>query len=118
MADALKKHRNLQERVLTGDDGKELTNKLVRVWFARAQRSAGLEAKGAIHRLRHTFCSILAAEGAPAKAIQDLAGHASIATTMKYMHLSPANRAAAIGLLDAAWTRPEFGETVEKQARA
>jgi hypothetical protein len=41
-----------------------------------------------------------------------------VATTMKYMHLSPANRAAAIGLLDAAWTRPEFGETVEKQAKA
>ena len=44
--------------------------------------------------------------------------YASVATTMKYMHLSPANRAAAIGLLDAAWTRPEFGETVEKQVRA
>ena len=107
LTEALKRHRNLQERVLTGDDGRELTNKVVRTWFERAQRSARLEVTGAIHRLRHTFCSILAAEGAPAKAIQDLAGHASIATTMQYMHLSPSNRGAAIGLLDAAWTRPE-----------
>jgi integrase len=116
LAEALKRHRNLQERVLTTDDGQDLTNKIVRAWFERAQRLAGFEVTGAIHRLRHTFCSILAAEGAPAKAIQELAGHASISTTMKYMHLSPANRAAAIGLLDAAWTRPEVGETLEKLA--
>ena len=118
LAEALKKHRNLQERVLTTDDGLDLTNKIVRAWFERAQRLAGLEVTGAIHRLRHTFCSILAAEGAPAKAIQELAGHASISTTMKYMHLSPANRAAAIGLLDAAWIRPEVGETLEKLAKS
>ena len=61
---------------------------------------------------------MLAAEGATPKAIQMLAGHASIATTMKYMHLSPGNRAAAIGLLDAAWTRSEIGETVEKRPAA
>jgi site-specific recombinase XerD len=79
---------------------------------------AGLEVTGAIHGLRHTFCSILAVEGVPAKAIQELAGHASISTTMKYMHLSPANRAAAIGLLDAAWARPEVGETLERLAKA
>ncbi len=104
----------------TADGGPVLTNKIVRRWFERAQRLAGLEVTGAIHRLRHTFCSILAAEGAPARAIQELAGHASIATTMKYMHLSSANRGAAIGLLDAAWTRPEgvgeVGETLEKRA--
>ncbi len=118
LADALKGARSLRGRVLTRDDGGELTNKVVRRWFARAQRAAGLEVTGAIHRLRHTFCSILAAEGATPKAIQALAGHESIETTMKYMHLSPASRAAAIGLLDAAWQRPEGGETVEKVAAA
>lgn len=96
--------------------GTELTNKVVRVWFERAQRKAGIEVTGAIHRLRHTFCSMLAAEGATPMAIMKLAGHASIETTMKYMHLSPANRAAAIDLLDAAWTSRDFGETVEKVA--
>jgi integrase len=109
--DALSKHRHLRgPRVLYTDEGGELTNKVVRRWLERAQLAAGLEVTGGIHRLRHTFCSILAAEGASPGAIQKLAGHASIATTMKYMHLSPAHTEAAIGLLDRAWARPEVGE--------
>jgi site-specific recombinase XerD len=44
----------------------------------------------------HTFCSHLAMRGAPAKAIQELAGHADLKTTMRYMHLSPAARQDAI----------------------
>ena len=38
--------------------------------------------------------------GAPAKAIQELAGHADLTTTMRYMHLSPAARQDAIALLN------------------
>ena len=47
--------------------------------------------------------------GAPAKAIQELAGHADLTTTMRYMHLSPAARQDAIALLNA---RDEQNETV------
>ena len=53
-----------------------------------------------VHVLRHTFCSHLAMRGAPAKAIQELAGHQDLATTQRYMHLSPAALDAAIRLLD------------------
>ena len=42
------------------------------------------EAPG-IHILRHTFCSHLAMRGAPARAIQELAGHQDIGTTLRYM---------------------------------
>jgi site-specific recombinase XerD len=38
--------------------------------------------------------------GAPAKAIQELAGQESMTTTNRYMHLSPAAKSEAIGLLD------------------
>ncbi len=38
--------------------------------------------------------------GAPAKAIQELAGHESLTTTQRYMHLTPAAKDAAISLLD------------------
>jgi hypothetical protein len=38
--------------------------------------------------------------GAPARAIQELAGHMDLATTQRYMHLSPAALDAAIRLLD------------------
>jgi len=36
-----------------------------------------------IHILRHTFCSILAMRGAPATAIQMLAGHADLTMTQR-----------------------------------
>jgi hypothetical protein len=40
--------------------------------------------------------------GALARAIQELAGHMDLATTQRYMHLSPAAIEAAIRLLDEA----------------
>ena len=42
-----------------------------------------------VHILRHTFCSHLAMRGAPARAIQELAGHSELGMTQRYMHLSP-----------------------------
>ena len=87
----------------------------------RAQRRANLEVTGAVHRLRHTFCSMLAMKGAPAKAIQELAGHADLSTTMRYMHLSPAARDQAIDLLDevlsGAKTEQVRGEILETGPR-
>jgi site-specific recombinase XerD len=58
------------------------------------------QVKPGVHILRHTFCSHLAMQGAPAKAIQELAGHQDLATTQRYMHLSPAALEAAIRLLE------------------
>ena len=46
------------------------------------------------------FCSRLAMKGAPARAIQELAGHADLSMTQRYMHLSPAALDAAIRLLE------------------
>jgi hypothetical protein len=43
----------------------------------------------------------LAMAGAPALAIKELAGHTSLTTTMRYMHLSPPAKSAAIELLNA-----------------
>jgi site-specific recombinase XerD len=52
------------------------------------------------HVLLHTFASHLVMKGAPLKAVQQLLGHASIQTTMRYAHLSPGATRAAIDLLD------------------
>jgi integrase len=98
---ALPAHRHVRgPRVLYADEGSTPTNKIVRRWMEAAQRRAGLPVKGGVHVLRHSFCSHLAMQGAPAKAIQELAGHANLTTTMRYMHLSPGAKYAAIRLLD------------------
>jgi hypothetical protein len=48
--------------------------------------------------------------GAPALANKELAGHTSLTTTQRYMHLSPSAKSAAIELLNAE-VRGDVGET-------
>jgi integrase len=100
LTNALKTSRHLRsERVLCLPDGKPGTRARVIKAIRAAQRVAGLPNAG-VHVLRHTFCSHLAMKGAPARAIQELAGHADLSTTQRYMHLSPAATEDAIRLLD------------------
>src|SRR3954471_1721342 len=107
---ALKTSRHLRsDRVLCLPDGSPVTRDRVIKAVRGAQRVAGIEQ--GVHILRHTFCSHLAMKGAPARAIQELAGHADLSTTQRYMHLSPAATEDAIRLLDGR----EFGAlSVEK----
>jgi len=51
--------------------------------------------------------------GAPARAIQELAGHMDLATTQRYMHLSPAAIEGAIRLLDRVPSAENFGDIME-----
>lgn len=107
---ALAKNRHLRgDRVIWRDDGHEkVTAVLFAKWMSRAQRRAGLKVTGGLHLLRHTFCSRLAMAGAPALAIKELAGHTSLTTTMRYMHLSPSARSEAVRKLDEDVAR--FGD--------
>ncbi len=86
-----------------------------------AQRLAGLRQAG-VHLLRHTFCSHLAMKGAPTRAIQELAGHADLSTTQRYMQLSPAATEDAIRLLDERLAGVEivekFGDILETGSAA
>ena len=84
LAAALQAHRHMRGPRVLYDDATVPTvptPKVVRIWMERAQRRAGLPVTGGVHVLRHTFCSHLAMQGAPAKAIQELAGHANLTTT-------------------------------------
>jgi site-specific recombinase XerD len=112
LAMVLPRVRHLRSaRLLVQDDGTELTSTALRTWMESAQRLAGLKPTGNFHILRHTFCSHLAMKGAPAKVIQELAGHAHLSTTMRYMHLSPGHKEQAIRLLDA---RPDLRDEASR----
>ncbi len=52
------------------------------------------------HTLRHTFCTRLAMRDVAPRVIQEWAGHASIATTIRYMHFVPAHADEMIAVLD------------------
>jgi integrase len=115
LAAALRSHRHLRgQRVLHQDDQDRspLTQKIVQDWVRRAARRAKVVHDG-VHVLRHTFCSHLAMRGAPARAIQELAGHQDLGTTQRYMHLSPSAIDNAIRLLDQAGTGRGRGDILE-----
>jgi integrase len=98
---ALASNRHLcGARVLYTDAGEQVTAKVLQKWMSRAQKRAQLKVGGALHMLRHTFCSHLAMKGAPALSIQTLAGHEDLATTLGYMHLAKGETERAIRLLD------------------
>ena len=125
LAAALGEHRHLRStRVLCQDDAEPFTRQIVQTRARRAAKRAGVlhgspkSSGGCVHILRHTFCSHLAMRGAPARAIQELAGHKDLLMTQRYMHLSPAALDAAIRLLEqpaGAWVARDFGDIVETE---
>jgi integrase len=101
LAAALKSIRHLRGRFVFCHASGVIWNRTeidTKLW--RCCRRAGLREIG-WHVLRHTFCSHLAMCGVTASAIKELAGHTSLATTERYMHLSPLHTKTAIAALNS-----------------
>jgi integrase/recombinase XerD len=71
--------------------GQPLKSAYVRALLPRLARKAGIAKRCHAHGLRHTHAFELAGEGTPLHVIQAQLGHASVATTDRYIrHLNPA----------------------------
>ena len=67
-------------------------------WFLKLCRRVGIK-DFSWHCLRHTFASRLVMAGVDLRTVQELMGHKSIVTTMRYAHLAQGHQAEAVECL-------------------
>jgi integrase/recombinase XerC len=76
-----------EEALFVGRFGRRLGRRAVELRVAYWARRQGLAAKVHPHLFRHSFASHLLESGAELRGVQELLGHADIATTQIYTHL-------------------------------
>lgn len=77
-----------ETHVFVNQRGQGLTRQGLYKIVQRHAKSAGLADKMSPHTLRHTFATHLLAGGCDLRSLQEMLGHADIATTQIYTHLS------------------------------
>jgi integrase/recombinase XerD len=77
-----------EPRVFVNSRGAGLTRQGLYKIVQRHAAEAGLAGKMSPHTLRHTFATHLLAGGCDLRSVQEMLGHADIATTQIYTHLS------------------------------
>jgi len=79
--------RHGSEAVFISDRGRRLSARSVQLRLNRASRQAGLDAPLHPHQLRHAFATHLLESSGDLRAVQEMLGHKSLATTQIYIHL-------------------------------
>ncbi len=83
------KDKKLDEPLFKSNQDRRITNRRVGLMFQKYVSDAQIQKeKISVHSTRHSFCTRLLDKGVNIKAIQILAGHRSIATTERYLHIA------------------------------
>ena len=76
-----------EQSVFLNKFGGPLTRQAVWQMIRKLAIESGISKKVSPHSLRHSFATHLLAHGAPLRVIQEMLGHADIATTQIYTHV-------------------------------
>lgn len=82
--------------IFPGENDKPMTD--VKTAWLELLKSAGIVGFR-WHDMRHDFASRLVMAGVPLNTVRDLLGHADIKMTLRYAHLAPDSKAAAVELI-------------------
>jgi integrase/recombinase XerC len=100
-----------EQALFVGRSGRRLGRRSVELRVAHWARRQGLPAHVYPHLFRHSFASHLLESGAELRGVQELLGHADIATTQIYTHLDFQHLAR---IYDATHPRARRGKTPAK----
>jgi len=78
-----------EQTVFLSNRHQPMSRKTIWVFIKKYATDAGISKTIYPHSLRHSFASHLLANGAPLRIIQEMLGHADIATTQIYTHVDP-----------------------------
>ncbi len=78
----------IERKLFVNFRGGGLTRQGLYKIIQRHAKAAGLEGKMSPHTLRHTFATHLLSGGCDLRSVQEMLGHADVATTQLYTHLS------------------------------
>ncbi len=81
--------------------GDRISHRTVQYLLGKAVKRLGLDPRISPHKLRHTFATLLYGEAVELRDIQELLGHASVATTAIYTHTNVDRMRAAVEKLKA-----------------
>jgi integrase/recombinase XerC len=78
---------NYDAPIIQGKDGKRIGVRKVQLMLKNYLKFSGLPMDITPHKLRHSYATHLLSNGADLRLVQELLGHASLATTQVYTHL-------------------------------